>query len=96
LKVQRDRTEGTAQRNREILPLDEYLQIAGLPFKRKKAGVGALRFGTLSWLPKYPEKETAPHCLISNFTFRPFEPKWDMKTASKWPNLAVLRRERSY
>jgi hypothetical protein len=33
LKVQRDGTEGTAQRNREILPLDEYLQIAGLPFK---------------------------------------------------------------
>jgi hypothetical protein len=33
LKVQRDGTEGAAQRSREILPLDEYLQIAGLPFK---------------------------------------------------------------
>jgi hypothetical protein len=33
LKAQRNGTEGTAQRSREILPLDEYLQIAGLPFK---------------------------------------------------------------
>jgi hypothetical protein len=33
LKVQGDGSEGTAQRKREILPLDEYLQIAGLPFK---------------------------------------------------------------
>jgi hypothetical protein len=33
LKVQRDGTEDTAQRNREILPLDDYLQITGLPFK---------------------------------------------------------------
>ncbi|MDR2053386.1 MAG: hypothetical protein LBP80_08225, partial [Treponema sp.] len=33
MKVQRDRDEGRTQRNREILPLDEYLQITGLPFK---------------------------------------------------------------
>ncbi|MDR1174556.1 MAG: hypothetical protein LBK83_03670 [Treponema sp.] len=33
MKVQRDGTEGTAYRNREILPLDDYLQITGLPFK---------------------------------------------------------------
>jgi hypothetical protein len=33
LKVQRDGSEGAARRNREILPLDEYLRIAGLPFK---------------------------------------------------------------
>jgi hypothetical protein len=31
--VQQDGTEGTVQRNREILPLDDYLQITGLPFK---------------------------------------------------------------
>jgi hypothetical protein len=34
LKVQGDGTEGAVpQRNGEIIPLDEYLQIAGLPFK---------------------------------------------------------------
>jgi hypothetical protein len=33
LKVQRDGTEDTVHRNREILPLDDYLQITGLPFK---------------------------------------------------------------
>jgi hypothetical protein len=33
LKVQRDGTDGRAERSREIPPLDEYLQIAGLPFK---------------------------------------------------------------
>jgi hypothetical protein len=34
LKIQREGTEGAAvQRNAEIVPLDEYLQIAGLPFK---------------------------------------------------------------
>jgi hypothetical protein len=33
LKVQRDGTEDTVHRNREILPLDGYLQIIGLPFK---------------------------------------------------------------
>jgi hypothetical protein len=33
LKVQRDGTEGAVHRNREILPLDDYLQITGLPFK---------------------------------------------------------------
>ena len=33
LKVQRDESEGTGKRSREILPLDEYLQITGLPFK---------------------------------------------------------------
>jgi hypothetical protein len=33
LKVPGDGTEGAAHRNREILPLDEYLQISGLPFK---------------------------------------------------------------
>jgi hypothetical protein len=33
LKVQRDGTEGRGQRNREILPLDDYLRISGLPFK---------------------------------------------------------------
>jgi hypothetical protein len=33
LKAQRNGSEGTAQRRGEIPPLDEYLQIAGLPFK---------------------------------------------------------------
>jgi hypothetical protein len=33
LKVQGEGTEGTVQRNREILPLDDYLRITGLPFK---------------------------------------------------------------
>jgi hypothetical protein len=33
LKVRRDKGDGTAQRNPEILLLDDYLQIAGLPFK---------------------------------------------------------------
>jgi hypothetical protein len=34
LKVQRDGTEeAVPQRNAEIIPLDDYLQIAGLPFK---------------------------------------------------------------
>jgi hypothetical protein len=33
LKVQRDGTEDTVHRNREILPLDDYLPITGLPFK---------------------------------------------------------------
>ncbi|MDR1147149.1 MAG: hypothetical protein LBK66_00810, partial [Spirochaetaceae bacterium] len=31
--VQQDETARTVQRNREILPLDDYLQISGLPFK---------------------------------------------------------------
>jgi hypothetical protein len=33
LKVRRDRSGGTEQRNPEILPPDDYLQISGLPFK---------------------------------------------------------------
>ncbi|MDR1030021.1 MAG: hypothetical protein LBL76_04030, partial [Treponema sp.] len=33
MKVQQDGNEGKAERSREILPLDEYLQISGLPFK---------------------------------------------------------------
>jgi hypothetical protein len=33
LKVQGDDSGGRGQRNREILPLDDYLQITGLPFK---------------------------------------------------------------
>ncbi|MDR1029434.1 MAG: hypothetical protein LBL76_01020 [Treponema sp.] len=33
MKAQWDGTEGVERRNREILPLDEYLQISGLPFK---------------------------------------------------------------
>jgi hypothetical protein len=33
LKVLGDGTEGRGQRNREILPLDDYLRITGLPFK---------------------------------------------------------------
>jgi hypothetical protein len=33
LKVQGDGSEGAAQRKGEILPLDDYLRITGLPFK---------------------------------------------------------------
>jgi len=33
LKVRRDGTEEATKRNAEIIPLDEYLRIAGLPFK---------------------------------------------------------------
>jgi hypothetical protein len=44
LKVQRDETEDTVHRNREILPLDGCLQITGLPFKMSPEMMAEMAF----------------------------------------------------
>jgi hypothetical protein len=44
LKVQQDGREGTVHRNREILPLDDYLPITGLPFKMSPAMMAETAF----------------------------------------------------